>query len=106
METYSFKSPTENRDIGYAPQLLQAQPIPWAETEEDDWDLRQFFSIIKRRSLAILGVASLVMASVVTFTLNQEFQYESKFKILAEPVNSEENDLPKLFEGSLTKSGS
>ncbi|MEL7242908.1 MAG: polysaccharide biosynthesis tyrosine autokinase [Cyanobacteria bacterium J06573_2] len=105
METYSFKSSTGNRDIDYAPQLLQTQPIPWAEATEDDWDLRQSFSVIKRRSLAILSVASLIMAGVVTFTLNQEQQYESKFQILAEPVNSEESDLPKLIEGNLNKSG-
>ncbi|AFY54847.1 capsular exopolysaccharide biosynthesis protein [Rivularia sp. PCC 7116] len=105
METYSFKPSTGNRDIDYAPQLLQAQPIPWAETEENDWDLGQFFSIIKRRCLAILGVTSLVMAGVVTFSLNQEQQYESKFQILAEAVNSEDNDVPTIIEGNFGKSG-
>jgi capsular exopolysaccharide synthesis family protein len=45
------------------------------------------------------------MASVVTFTLNQEQQYESKFQILAEAVNSEEKDFPKIIEGSLGNSG-
>ncbi len=105
METYSFNPSNGNRDIDYAPQLLRPQPIPWVEAGEDDWDLRQFFSVIKRRSLAIFGVASVVMTSVVAFTINQEPQYESKFQILAEPVNSEENDFPKLIEGSLGKSG-
>jgi len=105
METYSFKPSNGNRDIDYAPQLLHPQAMPFIEAEDDDWDLRQFFSIIRRRSFAILGVASLVMAGVVTFTLNQEFQYESKFQILAEPVNSEENDFPKLIEGNLGNSG-
>ncbi|MEA5596135.1 polysaccharide biosynthesis tyrosine autokinase [Rivularia sp. UHCC 0363] len=104
METYSFKPSPGNRDTDYAPQLLQAQSIPWTDTE-DDWDLRQFLSILKRRSLAILGVSCLVMTGVVAFTLNQKPLYESKFQILAEPVNSEESDLPKLIEGSLNKTG-
>lgn len=103
METYSFKPSTDNRDIDYAPQLLQAQPIPWAE--EDDWDLAQLFSVLKRRCLAIVGIASVVMAGVVALSVNQESQYESKFQILAEPVNSEEKDFPKLIEGNLGNSG-
>jgi len=105
METYSFRSSSGNRNIDYAPQLLQAQTVPWIEAGEDDWDLRQFFTILKRRSLAILGVSCLVMTGVVTLTLNQEPQYEAKFQILAEPVNSEENKVPTLLEGSLTKAG-
>ncbi|NJM19764.1 MAG: polysaccharide biosynthesis tyrosine autokinase [Richelia sp. SM1_7_0] len=105
METYSFKPSSGNRDTDYAPQLLQAQPIPWMEAEGDDWDLRQFFTILKRRSFAILGVSCLVMTGVVAFTLNQQPQYEAKFQILAEPVNTETNNVPTLLEGSLTKPG-
>jgi capsular exopolysaccharide synthesis family protein len=104
METYSFQ-PSNNRDIDYASELLQHRAIPFMEAEDDDLDLRQFFSILKRRSIVILGVATIVMGGVVAFTLKQKPQYESKFQILAEPVNSEESDFPQLIEGSLNKSG-
>lgn len=105
METYSFKPSTGNRDIDYAPQLLQSQAMPFMEAGEDDLDLRQFFNILKRRSFAILGIATIVMGGVVAFTVNQKPEYESQFQILAEPVNSEESDFPKLIEGTLSNSG-
>lgn len=105
MEIHSFKSSSGNRDLDYGHQLLHPQAMPFIEAEGDEWDLRQFFSIIKRRGFIILGVASFVMLGVVTFTFNQESKYASKFQILAEPVNTDENDFPKLIEGKLGNSG-
>lgn len=92
----------------YLAQSLPAQSLPWFEKQEDDWDLRQILGIVKRRALVIVVVITAVMAGVTTMTLKQKPQYEAQFRILAEPVNSDDSNLSKVtsvVEGKLEKSG-
>lgn len=91
----------------YLTPSLQPQFLPRLEGQEDDWNLRQVLGIAKRRSLVIAGVMIAVMATVAGVTLNQKPLYEAKFRILAEPVNSDDSKLPKFtnsVEGNFNKS--
>ncbi len=91
----------------YLTPSLQPQFLPRLEGQEDDWNLRQVLGIAKRRSLVMAGVMVAVMTAVVGLTLNQKPLYEAKFRILAEPVNSDDSKLPKLtntVEGNFNKS--
>jgi len=105
-----LKTSSLNGNIGnknYLSQVLQTQSLPFLEVERDDWDLLQFLSVIKRRALVIAVVMTAVLAGVVGGTLKQKPEYQAKFRILAEPVNSDNNELPKLasnFEHKLDKS--
>ncbi|WP_017314690.1 GumC family protein [Mastigocladopsis repens] len=105
LKTSSLNGNNGNRS--YVPQLLPTQPLPLLEGQEDDWDLFQILGIIKRRALVIAVVITAVMACVVGVTLKQKPEYQAKFRILAEPVNSDDNTLPKIasdFERKLDKS--
>ncbi|KAB8318128.1 polysaccharide biosynthesis tyrosine autokinase [Tolypothrix campylonemoides VB511288] len=105
MKTSSLNGNNGNRS--YLPQVLQAQPLPFLEKQGDDWDLFQILDILKRRTLVIAVVMTAVIASVVGVTLKQKPRYEANFRILAEPVNSDNNKLPQLgsnSEGQLGKS--
>ena len=92
-----------------APQFLPAEPFPWAEMEENDWDLSQLLGLLKRRALIIAGVATTVMAGVTYKTLTQEPQYESNFRLLVEPVNENDNSslskLTSVVDSNFGKSG-
>ncbi|MEI2582812.1 GumC family protein [Scytonema sp. PRP1] len=88
-----------NGNKNYLPQVLQTQSLPFLEVQRDDWDLLQFLSVIKRRSLVIAVVMTAVLAGVVGVTLKQKPEYQAKFRILAEPVNSNDSNLPKLASG-------
>jgi len=72
-----------------------AQLLPWANQAEDEWDLRQFLSVVRRRTWAIAGVATLVMGFVVQSTFSQKPIYEGQFRLLVEPVNAD-NKLSEL----------
>jgi len=72
-----------------------AQLLPWANQVEDEWDLRQFLSVVRRRTWAIAGVATLVMGFVVQSTFSQKPIYEGQFRLLVEPVNAD-NKLSEL----------
>ena len=69
--------------------MMQLPQMPWAD--EDDLDLGQLATTLRRRSLVIAGVAAGVMGVVVGNTLRQEAVYEGKFQVLVEPVNAENN---------------
>ncbi|MBR8835794.1 MAG: polysaccharide biosynthesis tyrosine autokinase [Stigonema ocellatum SAG 48.90 = DSM 106950] len=112
MDKTSLKTSSENGNSNngnriYLTPSLQPQFLPRLEGHEDDWNLRQVLSIAKRRALVIAGVTIAVMAAVVGVTLNQKPVYEAKFRILAEPVNSNDSKLPKLtstMDGNFNKS--
>ncbi|MEM1255564.1 MAG: polysaccharide biosynthesis tyrosine autokinase [Cyanobacteria bacterium P01_H01_bin.21] len=69
------------------PQLPQ---MPWAN-QEDELDLAQLLTVLRRRSLLITGVAAGVMGTVMFSTLRQEPVYEGNFEVLVEPVNADDN---------------
>ena len=102
--------PLNNNLNGHsAPPFLPPEPFPWAEMEENDWDLSQLLGLLKRRALVIVGVATTVMAGVTYKTLTQSPQYESNFRLLVEPVDeNDESSLSKLtaaVDTNLGKSG-
>ncbi len=112
-DTSALKTSSQNGNsnngnrIYVTPSSLQPQYLPRLEGQEDDWNLVQVLGIAKRRIVVVTGVVIVVMAAVVAVTLNQKPVYEAKFRILAEPVNSDDSKLSKLTpatEGKVDKS--
>ncbi len=84
MQNTSSQSLNANLNGHSAPPFHPPEPFPWAEMEENDWDLSQLLGLLKRRALIIAGVATTVMAGVTYFTLTQVPQYENNFRLLVE----------------------
>ncbi|NEO25228.1 Wzz/FepE/Etk N-terminal domain-containing protein, partial [Moorena sp. SIO4A5] len=78
---------------GNFPPLPQGSP--WLEPDDSEWDLARWFVVVQRRGLVIVGVTVAGMSYVYPTTLNEEPIYQSKFRILVEPVNAA-NDLDNL----------
>ncbi|EGJ30436.1 MULTISPECIES: polysaccharide biosynthesis tyrosine autokinase [Moorena] len=57
-----------------------------------------WLGVARRRGVVIVGVVVTGMSFVIPRTLNEEPSYQSKFRILVEPVNAE-NDLGNLTPG-------
>jgi polysaccharide biosynthesis transport protein len=55
----------------------------------DDLDLRQLLAIVRRRIVVIAGVAISVGVSVGLWTLIQQPKYQGTFRLLVEPVTTE-----------------
>ncbi|ESA38921.1 capsular exopolysaccharide biosynthesis protein [Leptolyngbya sp. Heron Island J] len=68
----------------------QLPQMPWAN-DDDELDLAQLLTVLRRRSLMITGVAAGVMGTVMFNTLRQEPVYEGSFEVLVEPVNADDN---------------
>jgi len=56
--------------------------------QEEDSDLRDVLSVVRRRAWCIIGVAAIVMTFVTVRTLEQKEIYQGQFKVLVEPVNA------------------
>lgn len=69
-----------------APSLLSAWQLN-AQQEEDS-DLRNLLSVMRRRAWIITGVAAVAMTLVTGHALRQEKVYKGQFQILVEPVNA------------------
>lgn len=63
--------------------------------QEEDSDLRNLLTILRRRAWVIAGVAAVVMAAMSARTLHQPKIYEGRFRVLVEPVNAKD-DLSEL----------
>ncbi|ANV87351.1 polysaccharide biosynthesis tyrosine autokinase [Picosynechococcus sp. PCC 7117] len=74
------------------------QPVDYG----DDFDFRQFLSVMRRRAWLILGVITVGMGAVTFNTFSQEKIYLSKFRLLVEPVNSDNSvsDLARSLPGN------
>ncbi len=92
--------------IDTAPSLLSAWQL--SAQQEEESDLRNLLSVVRRRAWVITGVATVAMALVTGHALRQEKVYRGQFQVLVEPVNAED-DLSGLTsvlgEQSLGKSG-
>jgi succinoglycan biosynthesis transport protein ExoP len=75
------------------PPLAYKPPNP--ATTQDDLNLRQILTVVRRRAIVIISVAIAVTSAVAFWTYNQKPKYESKFQLLVEPV-TEEGNLNKL----------
>lgn len=76
------------------PPIYPTRPL---DKEEDELNLRQVLTIIRRRALMIAGVAIAVTSAVGFWSFRQIPKYESQFQLLVEPVTSD-GDLNKLTQ--------
>ena len=75
---------------GKHPQpLLPVYAPTFQENKAEEWDLRQFLTVVRRRVVVIGSVAVTICAAVWFSTLTREAQYEAKFGLLVEPVTAE-----------------
>ncbi|MBX2865896.1 MAG: polysaccharide biosynthesis tyrosine autokinase [Leptolyngbyaceae cyanobacterium MAG.088] len=65
---------------------LTLSQMPW---DDSDLDLKQLFTVLRRRAAMVMGIMVGVMGAVVAHTLLQEPIYESTFQVLVEPVNAD-----------------
>ncbi len=107
MENNFTKTSSYERNGSAIQQQVFSPQIPtWFQKENNDWDLRQFLSVVQRRLLIIVGVATVVMGGVSYSTLKQKPVYQSSFRLLVEPVNEEKSLLQLTIEpGNSGQSG-
>ncbi|AOY85003.2 polysaccharide biosynthesis tyrosine autokinase [Moorena producens JHB] len=96
VHNFSPSPPSVTSSNGSFPPLPQGSP--WLESEDSEWDLGRWFAVARRRGVVIVGVTVTGISFVIPRTLNEEPSYQSKFRILVEPVNAE-NDLGNLTPG-------
>ncbi|MEO0434666.1 MAG: polysaccharide biosynthesis tyrosine autokinase [Cyanobacteria bacterium J06656_5] len=87
MDNFASANGASANGLIKASQLPQ---MPWAK-DDDELDLAQLLTVLRRRSLMITGVAAGVLGTVMFNTLSQEPVYEGKFEVLVEPVNADDN---------------
>ncbi|MEM9089107.1 MAG: polysaccharide biosynthesis tyrosine autokinase [Cyanobacteria bacterium P01_F01_bin.53] len=120
METFQTPVPTvtpngNGNSLPYTPPVISsAEPssmlAAWQlqAQQEEDGDLRNLLSVIRRRAWAIAGVAAVVMTLVTVQTLREDEIYQGQFRVLVEPVNADDDfsDLTQILgEQNLGKSG-
>jgi succinoglycan biosynthesis transport protein ExoP len=82
---------------GQSPQMISVPYVPeYMDPDEEELDLGQLFDVIRRRALVILGVAGVVTAAVGFWTANQTPEYQGQFRILVEPVVSDQDKFSQL----------
>jgi capsular exopolysaccharide synthesis family protein len=59
------------------------------ESKTDEWDLRQFLAVVRRRAFVIGSVAIALYATAWFLTLSRQPKYEGKIMLLVEPVTAE-----------------
>lgn len=91
-----ISKPHENGRITIKPEFIQPENLASFEVENDDGNLKEFFSVLQRRALVVAGVVFVMMAAVVYLTLKEENIYEGNFQLLVEPVNSDSNFLGQI----------
>lgn len=64
-------------------------PFPIPEVATDEWDLRQFLALVRRRAFVLGSVAIALSASVGFWTFTRQPKYEGGFQLLVEPVTAE-----------------
>lgn len=78
------------------PQLPVYAPT-FQENKTDEWDLRQFLAVLRRRAVVIGCVALALSGTFWLSTLTREARYEGEFRLLVEPVTVE-SDLAGLTQ--------
>lgn len=82
-----------NNGNGKYPQpFLPIYTAPSQENNKtDEWDLQQFLAVVRRRAVVIGTVTLALSASFWFLTLSRQAQYQAGFRLLVEPVTTEEN---------------
>ncbi|MBW4568750.1 MAG: polysaccharide biosynthesis tyrosine autokinase [Tolypothrix carrinoi HA7290-LM1] len=104
MENNSSQPSSSDQNRNFSSPFLQTQPFTESEGQENDWNFRDFLGILRRRSLIIAGVATVVMAIVVSQALSQKPEYEGNFRLLVEPVNDDTKMLDVVKDANVAKS--
>lgn len=90
---------------GVAPTKHPRSPSPGGPPNQDEKDFRQHLQMLKRRWLAISTVGLVAFSFFVWKTLNQQAQYEGRFRILVEPLNQPSRNLTSLTGANSAGSG-
>ena len=90
----------EKEHVILQPEVISSGNLISLQTTEDEIDLKEIMSILKRRSLGILAIASIIMAGGSYYLLTAEKIYQGSFEILVEPVSGEKNNLLGTALGS------
>ncbi|MDB9447883.1 GumC family protein [Anabaena sp. CS-542/02] len=80
-------------------------PVLENQHQGEDWNYKEFLSLLRRRVVVVVGVATAVLTGVgLNIYLNPKPpEYESRFQMLAEPVGY--NSRVLNLEGSINPSG-
>ncbi|MCF4967946.1 GumC family protein [Nostoc sp. CMAA1605] len=93
MSNQPYKAVNSEQNGASQPLLPQPQPVPvpWSEEEQENFSIRDWLNVVKRRSLVIVGVSVTVMVAVSINVLlsKPKIEYESNFFMLAEPVSND-----------------
>lgn len=91
MSDQPYQSLNAEQNGKFKPLLPQTQPVPvpWSEEQEENFSIKDWLNVVRRRSLVIVGVSVAVMAVVAVNVMlsKQPREYESNFLMLVEPVN-------------------
>ncbi len=68
---------------------IYVTPLQENNQTDDEWDLRQLLTVVRRRAFVIGSVAIALSATVCLWTLTRQPKYEGKFQLLVEPVTQE-----------------
>ncbi|NEQ49264.1 MAG: polysaccharide biosynthesis tyrosine autokinase [Leptolyngbya sp. SIO3F4] len=68
---------------------LKGFPFPQVPWNDDEIDLTQLLTVLRRRAVMIVGITVSFMGAITAHTLLQEPIYESAFQVLVEPVNAD-----------------
>jgi succinoglycan biosynthesis transport protein ExoP len=66
-------------------------PIPIPTQPQEEWNLRRFLGVLRRRALVIISIAALGSSYTIWSALNLTDSYEGRFQLLVEPVNAQNN---------------
>jgi polysaccharide biosynthesis transport protein len=98
MDKYSSQPTSSQLQRNSLPLSSQPATLQLAESEEDEWSLRNLLGFLKRRGFIIAGVGTVVMAGMTYSTLTQKAEYQGSFRFLVEPVKEENTNLNKLTD--------
>ncbi|MEM8614373.1 MAG: Wzz/FepE/Etk N-terminal domain-containing protein, partial [Cyanobacteria bacterium P01_H01_bin.105] len=96
---------TANNSVSNGRTTQGFPQLPW---DDDELDLKQLMTVLRRRAWIIGGIAAGVMGTVMFNTLRQESVYEGTFQVLVEPVNADNQlqDFGNLLGDSLPATSS
>ena len=73
------------------PSVPLAYKSQFPGNAQDELNLRQLLTVVRRRAWVIVGVAIATTSAVAFWTISQTPKYEGKFQLLVEPVTQEGN---------------
>lgn len=79
----------KNGNGKYSQPLLPIYMPPFQDSKTNEWDLRQFLTVMRRRAVVFGSVAISLATIVWGWTLTREAEYEGQFRLLVEPVTTE-----------------